>query len=174
MLRNFDRKFEPGVQRLQERVAKSEEGFSLIEVVIAFVIVLVSMLGVVQSFAYVTAYNAGNKTRSEALAIMQQEVELLRSKKFALAFTDPALAGGTRTNTVTTLSGHIFTVEDKIDNEPLVDGVQDDTYACLSPQGAVIPCTFKEITITVRLSAPGPGWQAAPPAKTVLRRTRGN
>ena len=151
-----------------------EKGFSLIEVMIAFVIILVAMLGVAQAFTYAIAYNYGNKTRGQALAVMQDEIESLRSKKFTPSFTDPALAGGTQTRTVTLTTGPTFTVQDQVDNQPLVDGIQDDTYTCLSPQGTAIPCSIKEITITVRLSAPTAGWQTAIPAVAVLRRTRGN
>jgi len=155
-------------------VRSSESGFSLIEVMIAFIIVLVAMLGVAEAFTYVVAYNAGNKTRGQALTVMQEEVELLRSKKFTPTFTDTALAGGSRTKSVTTTTGSTFTVQDQVDNEPLVNGVQDDTYTCLSPQGDAIPCSIKEITVTVRLASPAPGWQTAIPAVAVLRRTRGN
>jgi prepilin-type N-terminal cleavage/methylation domain-containing protein len=149
-------------------------GFSLVEVVISLVILLVAMLGVFQAFTYAIAYNAGNKTRGEALTVMQKEVELLRSKKFTPAFTDPDLAGGIRTRNVTTTSGSVFSVEDKVDNEPKVDGIQGDTYVCLTPQGAATACAIKEITITVTVQAPTPGWQYAVPAVTVLRRSRGN
>jgi prepilin-type N-terminal cleavage/methylation domain-containing protein len=155
-------------------VKSSESGFSLIEVMIAFVIILVAMLGVAQAFTYAIAYNYGNKTRGQALAVMQDEIELLRSKKFTPGFTDPALAGGIQTRTVTLTTGSTFTIQDQVDNEPLVDGIQDDTYTCLSPQGTAIPCSIKEVTITVRLSAPTAGWQTAIPAVAVLRRTRGN
>jgi prepilin-type N-terminal cleavage/methylation domain-containing protein len=170
------------IEFAQCRTNRSNErqgGFSLIEVMVAFIIILVAMLGVVQAFTYAIVYNAGNKTRAKALAVMQQEVEALRSKKFTPAFTDASLAGGTISKTVTTPDGFSFRVTDQIDDEPLVAGVQDDTYVCLTPQGATIDCSIKEITITVQ-SAPGyspqggSNWQSAPPAVTVLRRTRGN
>src|SRR6478609_1893551 len=151
-----------------------EEGFSLIEVIIAFVIVMVAMLGVFEAFTYAIAYNSGNKTRGQALTVLQEEIELLRSKKFTPGLTDPDLTGGIHTKTVTLTTGPIFTVEDKVDNEPLVDGVQNETYVCQTPQGTTIPCAIKEITITVSLQAPYPGWQTSVPAVAVVRRTRGN
>jgi prepilin-type N-terminal cleavage/methylation domain len=124
-------------------VRSSESGFSLIEVMIAFVIILVAMLGVAQAFTYAIAYNYGNKTRGQALAVMQDEIELLRSKKFTPGFTDADLSGGTHTKTVTLTTGSTFTVQDQVDNEPLVDGIQDDTYTCLSPQGNRYPMQHK-------------------------------
>jgi prepilin-type N-terminal cleavage/methylation domain-containing protein len=161
------------VSEVKTNIGLDESGFSLIEVMIAFVIILVAMLGVAQAFTFAIAYNYGNKTRGQALAVMQDEIELLRSKKFTPGFTDPDLTGGIHTKTVTTTSGSTFTVQDQVDNEPLVDGTQDDTYTCLSPQAVAIPCSIKEVTITVRLSAPTAGWQTAIPAVAILRRTRG-
>ncbi|PYT01467.1 MAG: hypothetical protein DMF63_01050 [Acidobacteria bacterium] len=154
--------------------SENEKGFTLIEVIISFVIIMVAMLGVVQALTFAITYNYGNKARGQALAVMQQEVELLRSKKFTPAFTDTALAAGTTTKIVNTESGAVFQVQTVIDNEPMVDGVQNDAYQCLSPQGVVIPCAFKEITISVRQETAPTAWQAAVAVRTVLRRTRGN
>ena len=156
------------------RPGKLDKGFSLVEVVIALLIIMIALLGVFHAVTYAIVYNYGNKSRGQALSVMQQEVELLRSKKFTLAFTDPDLAGGTHTKTVTTPTGLVFEVQNDIDNEPLVDGLQGEAYDCLTPQAVVIPCSYKEITITVKLAEPAPDWRAAVPPKTVLRRTRGN
>jgi type II secretory pathway pseudopilin PulG len=151
-----------------------EKGFSLIEVVIALLIIMIAVLGVFHAVTYAIVYNYGNKTRGQALSVMQQEVEVLRSKKFTLAVTDPDLAGGTHTKTVTTSTGMPFEVEYVVDNEPMVDGIQDDTYQCLTPQAVVIPCSFKEITVLVKMIEPAPDWRSAVPPRTILRRTRGN
>src|SRR5215203_3940573 len=72
-----------------------EGGFSVIEVVIALVILMVTVMGVFAAFTYATVYNSGNNKRSQALSVMQREVELLRSLKFnpLPAPLDPALAG---------------------------------------------------------------------------------
>ena len=154
--------------------SSGERGFSLIEVLIAFVIVTVAMLGVFQAFTYAIVYNSGNKVRGQALTVLQDEIERLRGKKFTPAFTDPELTGGIHTKTVTLATGPVFSVEDEVDNDPLVDGIQPESYVCQTPQATAIPCAIKEITITVRLQAPYPGWQTSIPAVAVLRRTRGN
>ena len=75
----------------------NESGFSLVEVVCALVILLIALLGVFVTFTYSINYNAGNSSRSQALALLQREVEQLRSKKFTPDFTDPALYGGSQT-----------------------------------------------------------------------------
>ena len=154
-----------------------EAGFSLIEAVVAILVLTIALLGAFQAFSYAIAYNAGNKVRAEALSVMQREVELLRSAKFTPGFTDPALQGtgnAGRTSTYTSPSGSIFTITDVIDNDPTTAGSQAEGTTCRTPQGTATPCTIKEITVTVRLAAPSPGWQTARPATTLLRRTRGN
>jgi prepilin-type N-terminal cleavage/methylation domain-containing protein len=154
-------------------VTKSgEEGFSLIEVSCASVILLVALLGVAFSFTYAINYNAGNYSRSQSMAVLQQEVENKRSAKFTPAVTDDDLKSNNATSGVTekavtdTATGARFKLTITIDNDPFTDGVQTD---------ATVPDpTFKQITITATLASPSPGWQTAIPVTVVLRRTRGN
>lgn len=153
---------------LPPRNKNGQAGFSLIEVSIAFVIVLVSLLAVFYSFTYAIMYNAGNDSRAKALAVLQQEVEFLRSKKFTPTVCDTELRGGTVTKTITTTTGYRFTVVDRIDNDPVAAGLQDEAAVPSSTTGV------KEIEIVVRLEAPSPGWQTAVPATVVMRRVRGN
>lgn len=145
----------------------SEDGLSLVEVSVAMVIILIALLGVVTSFTYAITYNAGNNSRAHALAVLQQEVEFLRSKKFTPGVTDPELSGGTKTpRTVVSPNGGTFSVRVFIDNDPAVAGIQTDTD--------VPNPSLKEIEIRVQLENPSPGWQAAVPATIVMRRVRGN
>lgn len=142
-----------------------ENGFTLIEVAFALVIILIALLGVVFTFTYVINYNAGNNVRSQALAVLQQEVEQLRSGKFTPTITDSDLTGGIKApKAVSPPGGGQFTINVVVDNNPLVAGVQDES----------VPTTLKEITVTASLAAPSPGWQTAVPAKIILRRTRAN
>ena len=146
---------------------KGESGFTLIEVTCALVIILIALLGVAFAFTYAINYNAGNSSRTQALAIMQQEVEQIRAAKFTGAFTDATLTGGTKPlKSVTSPAGLIFTVQIVIDNDPLTAGIQDDT--------AVPNPTLKEISVTTQLANQSPGWQTAIPAKSILRRVRAN
>lgn len=144
-----------------------DSGFTLIEVAISLVIILVALLGVVATFAYVISYNAGNNSRAQALAVLQQRVEILRAAKFTPTVTDTTLAGGSKSPlTVTTPTGTQFTINVDVDNDPFTTGVQDDT--------AVPNPTLKEITVTSRLASPSPGWQMAVPTTVILLRTRAN
>jgi prepilin-type N-terminal cleavage/methylation domain-containing protein len=143
---------------------KSEGGFSLIEVIIAMIIMLVALLGVFLTFTYAVNYNAGNNSRSQALSILQQKVEELRSAKFTPGVTDAALTGGTKTpEIITAADGNRFRVDIIVDDDPFTTGVQVDTTK-----------TLKEITVTVSSESPTPGWQTAVPATVFLRRVRSN
>ena len=143
-----------------------EAGFTLMEVVIAMVILLVALFGVFGSFTYAVNFNAGNNSRSQALAVMQQEVELMRSAKFTPTITDASLTGGTKTpKPITSADGNKFTVAITVDNNPFTAGVQ-------SVDGPTV--TIKEVNITVTLESPSPGWQTAVPATVILRRVRSN
>lgn len=139
-------------------------GFTLIEAIIAMVILMVALLGVFHVYTYATLYNAGNASRSQALAILQQEVEFLRSKKFSPSAVDTELSGGVKPDKfVNAPNGGTFRVQTSVDDKPFVDGVNVDAASEL-----------KEITVTVTLGPPSAGWQLAAPATVVLRRTRGN
>lgn len=144
-----------------------ESGFTLIETACALVIILIALLGVVFAFTYAINYNAGNSSRSQGLAVLQQATEQLRAAKFTGAITDAALTGGTKAPiAMNSPAGLSFTVQVTIDNDPLTPGIQDDA--------AVPNTTLKEITVTARLANPNPGWQTAVPATVVIRRVRAN
>ncbi len=158
--------FSSDSESLQKRglTNRSESGFSLIETSIAMVVVLVGMLAVAEAFTFAIVYNAGNASRTQAIAILQQETELMRSKKFSPSTTDTELTGGIKpVRNVAAPNGGFFSISNVIDDDPFTSGVQVNSN---SP--------IKEITVTVRLTSPSPGWQTALPATVVLRRSRGN
>jgi prepilin-type N-terminal cleavage/methylation domain-containing protein len=148
-----------------EQANSGQAGFSLVEVSIAMVVFLIAVLGVFISFAYAVNYNAGNSSRAQALALLQQKVEELRSKKFVPTSTDSSLTGGTKTpEIVTAADGNKYRLQVVIDNDPFTAGVQtSETNVKL-----------KEISVTVSLERPTPGWQTSVPSTVILRRVRGN
>jgi type II secretory pathway pseudopilin PulG len=155
------------INKSEDPASKGEAGFSLIEVAVALVIIMIALLGVVFAFTYSITYNAGNNSRAQALAVLQEEVEFLRSKKFTPTITDPELTGGTKpVKTVNALNGGTFSVSVFVDNDPWTDGPQDEATVPNPP--------MKEIEIRVKLENPSPGWQMAVPATIVMRRVRGN
>jgi prepilin-type N-terminal cleavage/methylation domain-containing protein len=147
--------------------SKNESGFSLVEVICALVILLIALLGVFVTFTYSVNYNAGNSSRSQALSLLQEEVEQMRSKKFTPDYTDPDLYGGVKADRhITAYNGNKFNVAVSIDNNPATPAVIDSDEKT-NP-------TIKQISITVTLDSPTPGWQTAVPATVILQRVRGN
>lgn len=145
---------------------QGKAGFTLIEAACSMVILLVALIGISTTFTYAVNYNAGNSSRAQALAILQQEVEVLRSKKFTPTpgGTDDALLGGEKSDKPVTVNNSRFLVKIKVDNNPLTEAVEDESYST----------TMKQITVTVTLDSPTPGWQTAVPATVILRRVRSN
>lgn len=143
---------------------KGEKGFSLIEVTIAMVVLLIGLLGVSLTYTSVVKYNAGNNLRLQSLAVLQQEAEYLRSLKFTPTLTHSSLLGGIKDlKTVATADGNTFHIQTVIDDDPFTTGVQADTAK-----------TLKEITVTVTSENQSQGWVTAIPATVTLRRVRSN
>jgi Tfp pilus assembly protein PilV len=141
-----------------------EAGFSLIEATMAIVILLITLLGVFSVFTYAIVYNTGNNTRSQALSVLQKEVEQTRSAKFTPVITDSELTGGVKAaKNVAAADGSNYKVEITVDDDPLTAGVQTDSTK-----------TIKEITITVSPAHGVAAWQTAVPTTIVMRRVRGN
>lgn len=148
---------------------KSEIGSSLVETVIALVILTIAVLGVFSAFAYSTRFNTGNSRRSQSLSVLQREVESLRSAKFTPTITDstPAnidLTGGVKTpRTVTAADNASYLVETTVDDDPFTADVQVD-----------VTKSMKEITIQVTPRAVEGGWVTAYRTRAVFRRVRAN
>jgi prepilin-type N-terminal cleavage/methylation domain-containing protein len=167
------------IRPTEKQSRSTQSGFTLIEVVIAMVVLLVAVLGVFLTVSYAINYNAGNNARTKTLAVLQREIERLRSAKFLPCTTanvttgriDPLLLGGSTTRTIAASAAtdnYSFIITTTIDNDPTTTAVDNDT--------AINSCNtaFKEITITARLASPSPGWQTAIPATVVMRRVRAN
>jgi len=165
------------------KTLRTQDGFSLIETIIALFIITIALLGILQTINYSVVYNAGNASRAQALATLQQEVERLRAAKFTPSGVDSAslpgtglcrtdaqrdITGGKKTPcTIESPNGGRFLISTWVDDDPFLNNAPD------VPD--IVPTTrIKEITVEVRLEAPTPGWQMAIPARVVLRRTIGN
>lgn len=144
-----------------------EEGFSLVELIIALLVFLIVLLGVFVTFVYAVNYNAGNNARSQGLTVLQKQVELIRSGKFTPTKTDdsnPDLTGGIKAwKSTESEDGNKFKYQVIVDDDPFTNGVQVNNAT-----------TMKEISVTVTLESPTPGWQTSVPTTVVLRRVRAN
>lgn len=147
-------------------ILKDERGLSLFEVVIALVILMVAVMGVFAAFTWSTIYNTGNSKRSQALSVLQSEVEVLRSVKFnpPPAVIDATLAGGVKADkTVVAVDGTRYLVQTTVDDDPFTAGVQVDATK-----------TLKEINITVTPFGTNGTWVTANATRAVFRRVRSN
>lgn len=141
-------------KKMKGAVAADESGFTLIETVIAFLVVMIAALGVVSVFMYSVNYNTGGSNRLQAVAIAQQQLEQLRAARFnapvgTTSKTDAILTGGTTTTTVTGADGRSYTVVTVIDDDLNTTGVQTSTTT-----------TLKGIQITVTPGGAGQTWAA--------------
>jgi len=150
----------------QPDILKDERGLSLFEVVVALVVLMIAVMGVFAAFTWSTIYNTGNSKRSQALSVMQSEVELLRSVKFnpPPAVIDATLAGGVKADkTVVAVDGTRYLVQTTIDDDPFTPGTQVDAAK-----------TLKQITLTVTPFGANNTWVTANQTRAVFRRVRSN
>lgn len=125
-------------------VKEKQNGFTIPEVIIAAVILIIICVGTAQTFIFATRINRGNNLRMQALSVLQREVEQFRSFKFVPIGTDARLFGGDYPNYKTggsapvSADGRAFNISVTIDNAPFGDGF-------LSNDEGVT--TFKQITI---------------------------
>jgi len=148
--------------------SRNEAGFSLLEVVVAMLIMTVLLLGTLTVFTYTVQHNRGNYLRSQALSVMQQEAEIYRSAKFVKSFTDtvnPDMSGGTKADyTKASADGTISVVSTTIDDNPLTPNTIDVNTST----------TMKEIKITVTPQKKEAAWMTAISTTTTIQRVRGN
>ena len=153
---------------LTVELSEGESGFSLVEITIALMILMIVVMGVFAAFTYSTVNNTGNSWRSQALSVLQEEVEVLRSLKFnpPPAVVAPELAGGVKApRTRPAADGVTYLVNVTVDDDPFTDGVQIDPTQ-----------TIKEITLTVTPPASDNmgAWVTANQTQVIFRRVRSN
>jgi prepilin-type N-terminal cleavage/methylation domain-containing protein len=141
----------------------TQSGFSLIEAMIAILLMTISALGVTSIFAFAVSYNKNNSNRTQAMVVAQKKVEELRTAIFSTAFTDASLNAVTlTTQTITDVNGKRYTQTLSIDDDPFAIGNQTNAAT-----------KIKEITVTVT-PAGANTWVTAAQTRIVTRRTRSN
>ena len=83
-----------------------QKGFTMLEIVIALVIMMIVGLAAVGGFVFALRYNSAASDRATSSAIAQSALEKLR----ALGFTDSGLAAGTTTRTISDGAGKPYTL----------------------------------------------------------------
>lgn len=143
-----------------------QAGFSLIEVVVALLVMTVFLLGSLAVFTYAVQYNRGNNLRSQAITVLQKEAEVYRSDKFVPSYTHPDLVAGTKTaKDAQSADNSWFTVSTTVDNDPATGGIQTTNESTT---------TLKEIKITVTPKYATANWEKAVVTTATIQRVRGN
>ena len=85
---------------------QSEAGFTMIETVIALVIMMIVGLAAAGGFAFAVRYNTTAANRAACITIAQTALEKLR----AVPYTDASLTAGTTTATISDSAGRTYTL----------------------------------------------------------------
>ena len=144
-------------------IARGQHGFTIPEVIVAGMIMVILCVGTLTVFSYAVRINRGNNLRMQALSVLQQEVEYYRSLKYVPVGTDAGLNQGTYTNVRqhTTPDGRVFNVSVVITNLP--GGTSD------------VNSTFKEIAISATPAvAENEGWLQNLGTNVTIQRVRAN
>ncbi|HYJ85206.1 MAG TPA: hypothetical protein VEW46_04060 [Pyrinomonadaceae bacterium] len=132
---------------IQVRVDRSgsidEFGFTLLEAIIALLLMLIVALGSASLFSFSIYNNSGGSDRATSLAIAQQALEGLRSARFNETTTDASLVGGTNVQTVA-VEGRTFRMTRTIDDRPSTPEL--DVQANTNLKGITIAVVPQSIT----------------------------
>jgi Tfp pilus assembly protein PilV len=123
--------------------AAGELGFSLLEAVIAMLLMTIVALGSASLFSYSIYNNSGASDRNTSIAIAQEALEILRTAQFNSTGTAATLAGGQTFQNGIVRGRRTFNLTKIIDDDPGTNGDQINAAS-----------NFKTIRITVTPWAP--------------------
>jgi Tfp pilus assembly protein PilV len=126
---------------------RNEDGFTILETVIALFVALVVGFGAIGLFLFSANFNAGASDRARALAIAQETMESLRAKPF----TDASLAAGTTTTTVTRGSANANSADQR--SFTVVQVIEDDATTSPASRQKKITVTVTPVTAGKRFTA---------------------
>ena len=145
-------------------MAQGEEGFSLIEVCIALVIMMVVGLGAASLFFYAISANSTARDRELSMAVAQQQMERLRNTEFLDLETTVATIGGANKTEVS--ADRSYTVVTTIANTFAGNDTQKTITVQVTPLGdtplAGITGVFGGVTLVTVRSSTGVGPNAGP------------
>ncbi len=142
---------------------QSESGFTLLETVVATIIMMVVALGVASLFTYSIKNNSLAGDRTLALAIAQRQLEELRSVSFANVEASVIASGGV-SKTVTN-GNRTFTVATTYNYLPSPPAAP--TWTATLPAA----CATKRITVTVTPRGDSSSTFSSTPSVFVMQRT---
>jgi Tfp pilus assembly protein PilV len=132
-------------------------GFTLLETMIALVVMMIAALGAASVFSYSINYNSGGSDRLVALAIAQEQLERIRSGQFNSTTTDTILNGGTLVQGGLVRNGKRYVLTTTIDDDPTT----------LAPD-IIATTSLKRITVAVAPEKVSLGWSLNAGARITL------
>jgi len=81
-------------QQVMKKQAKGQQGFTLIETAVSMVVMMIVGLGAASLFVFALGTNNSARDRELSMAVAQQQMERLRSAKFADLNTTVTATGG--------------------------------------------------------------------------------
>jgi type II secretory pathway pseudopilin PulG len=131
-----------------------QRGFTLMETAIALVVMMVVGLGAASLFFYAVGANSKARDRELAMAVAQQQIEILRNAKFEnLDATVAAFGGANKTVTSADLP---YTVVTTIANSVAGDATKKTITVQVTPKGATgvaaITQVFGGVTLVTQRS----------------------
>lgn len=147
-----------------------EAGFTVVEVIVAGMLMTILCVGTLSVYSYVTRINSGENLRAQALSVLQKEVEYYRSLKFVPIGSSPELAAKTRTKITSPTAPRksadntefdIFITINNISFNPAASTLESD-------------CTFKEIKIEAEPRVARQGWLSNLRTNVTIQRVRSN
>src|SRR5687768_248714 len=158
---------------INKAAAGGDEGFTLIEVIIAAGLMIILSVGTLTVFTHAVRINRGNNLRSQAQTVLQQEVEYYRGLKFVPGLETVAdlnnhrhtdIRVGSRTRPQRTSSdGRVFNIDVTVTNLASGPAGTDEHV-----------CRYKEITITATPAVAETGWLANLNTNVTIQRVRIN
>lgn len=124
---------------------KNSGGFTLVEVMIAIVIMIVGMLGLLQSINIAMEYNLKNHLRDEAVFVGEKYMNELKGKTFATAtITYPLISTASR----------IRGVNKKLMVETSSTQLADNAQGTTNQLMVVVKWTYKGVEYQNRVTTP--------------------
>lgn len=154
----------------RRRVNSRERGFTLIEITIAMVIMMVVCLGAASLFSYAAYYVSGGNDRAQALSIAQQTLESLRHGTYNKTATDPGLMA--TASGLNPYSNPTIVTRGADPTDPASTGRSYMVQVLVTDVPPVAPLTVSTLkTITVNVTPQGAGMRWATSGGTVTIQT---
>ncbi|MFZ3207566.1 MAG: prepilin-type N-terminal cleavage/methylation domain-containing protein [Geobacteraceae bacterium] len=124
---------------------RNNSGFTLAEVMVAILIMMVGMLGLLESINVATEYNLKNHLRDEAVYVGEKYMNELRGKAFATStVTYPLISTATK----------IRGVNKKLMVETSSTQLADDAIGTTNQLQVLVKWTYKGVEYQNRVTAP--------------------